>query len=236
MTITTLNSLLQNITNSDTASYSDASKYVDLTVAALFLNGEMMNSMMDWDFQGDTATANIVASITIANRYYAFPSNFLKLKRVELMADGSNWYPCAKIDIGEIATPLGNESDVTNNFSNTTPYYSIIGNKILILSGTLTAVANGIRYYFAESIVGTKADGTDLTAFAAGDDIPNISEPFQMGLVYYAAKLWFQKYQNMEMARIMDAELEKTIARMNQSKITNEKLFLKTVSDLSSYE
>jgi len=250
MQISLLDDQLNNITDTDTTSYSDALKHADLTVAAQVLTGEILSAMSDWDYQGDTATANIVASTAISNRYYAFPTNFLKLKRIDIMPDGSNWVRCNKVDIGEFSDTLGSETDVTNLFSNDKPYYSIVGNKILILSGTLTAVTNGIRYYFEEMIVGTDTEGTDLTAFAADTDVPNLPEPYQMGLVYYAAKLYFQKYGLTDRIREMNMELygypqgrpadEASIGgivgAMRKFKITNEPMILKTPSDLENYE
>jgi len=236
MTIATLQTLLRDITNTNSTSYSDTSTYNHLSAAALFLNGEYLKGATDWDFQGTTATANIVASTAIANRYYAFPSNFLKLKGIDLMADGTNWYPCSYLDLSEAMAYLGEEADVVEQFTNTEPYYTISGNKIVILSGTLTSVTNGIRYYFAESIVGKDEDGVSLTAFSAGTDIPSLPEPWQMGLIYCAAKLYFQKYGARNRAIEMDAELEKMLVRVKEFNVTGEKLFLKPVSDLENYE
>ena len=236
MNITSLQNLLRDITNTSATEYSDSDTYRHLTAASLFLNGEYLKSVMDWDYQGTTATADIVASTTIANRYYAFPTNFLKIKRIELMADGSNWYPCRYIDLGEVASTLGSEADIIERFDNTNPYYTISGNKIVILSGTLTAVTNGIRYYFAESIVGKDNTGASITAFSAGTDIPSLPEPWQMGLVHFAAKLYFQKYGQTDRIGEQDAELEKMLARVKEFSVTGEKLFIKPASDLEYYE
>jgi len=236
MNISSLQTLLRDITNTDSTSYSDASTYNHLTAAALFLNGEYLKAAIDWDFQGTTSTANIVASTAIENRYYSFPTNFLKLKGIDLKADGTNWYPCSYLDLAEALPYLGEEADVVKNFTNTQPYYTISGNKIVILSGTLTAVTAGIRYYFAESIVGKDTDGDSITAFSAGTDIPSLPEPWQMGLVYFAAKLWFQKYQIDNEITKMDAELEKMLVRLKEFNVTGEKLYFKPASDLEDFE
>ncbi len=236
MTLANLQTLTRELTNTDSTSYDDTFLNFNLTNGAKFLTSEMLDSMTDWNFQGDTATTDIVASTDISKRYYDFPTNFLKLKRVELMADGSNWYRCSYIDIGEITTPLGDETNVTDNFSNTKPYYTIIGNKIMILSGTLTDVTGGIRFYFEKGVIGKDASGADITAFSTATDVPNIPEPFQTGIAYYAAKAWFQKYGQSGRVAEMDADLEKITTRMRMSRKTDEKLYFKPASDLTQYE
>ncbi len=236
MLLSVLDDLLNDITNTDTTSYSDTLKHQHLSVAALFLNAEFMKSVWDWKFMGNTITANLVASTLITNRLYAFPANFLKITRIDIMPDGSNWKRCDFLDIGEIDHQLGVEADVTDNFSNDAPFYTIIGNKIMILSGTLTAVTNGIRYWFSEGIVGKNTGGTSITSFTTDSDVPELPEPYQMGLVYYAAKLFFQKFENQQGIVNMDNEVEKIIARMKEFTITNEKPFIKIASDLEDFE
>jgi len=253
MVLSKLHDLLNNLTNTDTTSYTDAEKSTDLTGAAQVLTGEIISALMDWDYQGDTATANIVASTAITNRYYAFPTNFLKLKSVYLMADGTNWRKCTYIDIGEVGS-LGKEADVVAQFSNDTPYYSIVGNKILILSGTLSAVTTGLRYYFTEMVIGVDKDGVDITTFNAvtgtSDDVPNMPSPYQMGLVYYAAKLYYQRFQIWEAVQDMNRELYGNpngraadenriggiVGAMRKFKVTEEKSIVQPASSLENYE
>ena len=232
MKISKLDDLLNNITNTDATSYSDADKHQDLSVAGKYFLGIMLESMTDWNITGDTATDDLVAN----QREYDFPTNFIKLKRLDLKLDGTNWYRATYIDEGEISDSIASESDITEQFTNTEPYYTFRGNKIFILSGTIKDVTDGIKYTFAEMIVGRDSSGSDLTDFSDDNDEPIIPEPYQIGLVYYAAKLWFQKYGMTDRAREMDIEVEKVIARMRQYRITDEKMMLKPASTLENYE
>ena len=186
---------------------------------------------------GTTALANLVASTTIANREYAFPTRFLRLKRIDLKLDGTNWVRAAWIDGGEVGASLGDEAAVVSKFTNANPYYTLRGDKIIILSGTITAVTEGIRYTFSESIVGNNASASPIALFNAtlSTDIPSLPEPYQMGLVYYASKLYFQKIEETNRVREMDAEVEKIIARMGEFEPTEDFPRLKIVSDLDNY-
>lgn len=238
MEISKIDDLLQDITNSNANSYSDDLKHKHLTIAALFLNIEYLKAVYDWAFMGDTATANIVASDSsdITKRFYAFPTNFLKITRIDIKIDGTNWNRCVFVDIGEIGGALGRDLDITNKFTNSEPYYTIIGNKIVILSGILAVVSGGIRYWFSEGIVGRDNSGDSITSFTADTDVPELPEPYQMGLVYYAAKLFDQKFELFSHARAMDYELEKLVKSMKEFTVSDDTPSLQSALNLDDFE
>lgn len=66
------------------------------------------------------ATTPLVAS----QRDYQFDSiSFLKIKRVDVTYDGTNWYRATPFDSGTYQEGLGNDTLVDKNFDKSAPYY-----------------------------------------------------------------------------------------------------------------
>ena len=233
-TISTLNSQTRFLTNTDSTSYSSSDLYANLTRWAHLFTAEIIDAQDDWDFQGEIATANLVAN----QREYIFPTNTLKIKRIELKLDGSNWVVANFIDASEIGTPLSSETDITSKFDNTTPFVSPFDKGFQIYSGTITSVTNGIKIWYSEEIVGVDTSGNDITSFSADTDKPNIAEAFQRGLIHGAAKDWFDKYELTERSREMERQINTIIEKMRQfySKRSERELLIKPVSSLENYE
>lgn len=82
------------------------------------------NDSFDWDdptkVDYPIATTPLVAS----QRDYQFDSiSFLKLKRVDITYDGTNWHRATPFDSGAYYDGLGNDSKVDENFTKTAPMY-----------------------------------------------------------------------------------------------------------------
>lgn len=232
--ITTLISQTRFLTNTDSSSYSDADIQANLTRWSHLFTTEILDIQDDWDFQGEIATADLVAN----QREYVFPADILKIKRIELKLDGSNWRVANFIDEAEIGTSIASEEDIVRRFNNTNPYVSLFDRSIFIYSGTISDVTAGIKIWYSEEIVGKDNNGNDITAFSAGTDTPNIAEAFQRGLVYGAAKDWFDKYNMTERSREMERQVNTIIEKMKQfySKRSEAKILIKTASQLEDYE
>jgi len=186
MTITTLQDYIDDIANTDSDSYSATNKKAALTRWAHILTEEVIDAQDDWDFQGEIATADLAAN----QREYSFPSDILKIKRIDLMLDGSNWTRTYWIDESEIQSSIASESDIAENFDNSEPYIALMDDSFFIFSGTITAVTAGIKIWYSEEIVGKDTTGADVTSFTADTDTPNIRAFAQMGLVYGSVLDW----------------------------------------------
>jgi hypothetical protein len=201
--ISTLDDYIDDIANTDTTSYTDADKHASMTRWAHIITEEIIDAQDDWDFQGEIATANLVAN----QREYTFPTDILKIKRIELKLDGSNWYPANWIDESEIGTSIASESDITENFDNTKPYVALLDKSFFIYSGTITAVTGGIKIWYSEEIVGVDTNGTDITSFSADTDKSNLAEFAQMALVCGAVLDFADRYENVNLAARMNLRL-----------------------------
>lgn len=102
------------------------------------------------------ATASLVAN----QREYALPSDLIALRRVEVSFDGSEWIKLLPFDLSNIAVPT-TEAEITATFSNidSNAYYDLMRRSIVIYSGTIIAVTNGLKIW--HEIM--PADVSDLT-------------------------------------------------------------------------
>ena len=178
--ISTLDDYIDDIAGTDSTSFSDADKHAAQTRWAHILTEEVIDAQGDWDFQGEIATANLVAN----QREYVFPTDILKIKRIDLKLDGTNWTTVHWLDESEIPNSAAHESDITENFSNSDPYATLYDKSFFIWSGTIAAVTGGIKIWYSEEIVGVDTNGDDISSFSADTDKPNLAEFAQMGLVY----------------------------------------------------
>lgn len=71
----------------------------------------------------------------------------IKVLRVEVTYDGSNWAVATPVQYSQIATPTITETDVDNNFSTSEPYYSIFNNNIYLLPDADASVSAGMRIF-----------------------------------------------------------------------------------------
>jgi hypothetical protein len=233
-TLSTLQTRVRRRTNTDTTSYTDDQINDSLTEWAHLFTTEILDAQDCWDFQGEIAYANLVAN----QREYTFPTDILKIKRIDLKLDGTNWVAARWVDESEISTPISSETDITENFSNEEPYVSLFDKSLFIFSGTIADVAAGIKIWYNEEIIGYDSESADITSFSNSTDRPNIAEAFQRGLVYGAAKDWFDEYGEYNQSKEMDNQIEKIIARMRQfySKRSDREIIFKTASSLENYE
>ncbi len=93
-----------------------------------------------------TATANLIAT----QRDYPLGATlkFLKLKRVDVTYDGTNWYQATPFDSGAYSDGLGNETLTdANHFSDIThPFFDVKANSIFLYPmATTTQVAAGAQ-------------------------------------------------------------------------------------------
>lgn len=200
--ISTLDNYIDDFAGTDTTSFSDADKHAAQTRWAHTITEEVIDAQGDWDFQGETATANLVAN----QREYAFPTDILKIKRIDLKLDGTNWTPVHWLDESEIPNSAASESDITENFNNSNPYITLYDKSFFVWSGTITSVTGGIKIWYSEEIVGVDDSGDDISSFTADTDSSNLAEFAQMGLVFGPILDWCEN-RNPGLANRMNIRL-----------------------------
>lgn len=191
------------ITNTNTTTYSNADLDASLNMYNQLFVTEILDSMDGWDFQGETATADLVAG----QQEYVFPSDLLRIKRIEVSYDGSKWARAEQFDINQRRAATDANS-ITRDFSSYQPYADMYDNSVFLYPIPDTNVAGGIKIWYEK----------EVDQLVNDLDAPVFSEPFHKGLCYGAAKDYFQKYieKNGNSAKLQqaDADMQNYIQKM----------------------
>jgi len=213
------------LTNTDDNSYPDLDLKRNINRYYHLVVGEILASMDDWDFQGEIATTDLKAD----QREYYFPMDCLRIKRVELKLDGTNYKVATFFDINETGKVLATEADITSEFDNDNPYVDMYDQSMFIFSGPVKDVTDGIMVWYED----------EVTELSADTDEPLIAEPYQRALVYGASKDFFARLEMKDRTQEMDGELEKTLSRLRNfygNKNADRKFILKSATSSEDYE
>lgn len=167
--------------NADSNSYPNPE--IDASINRYYqtIVNEAIKSNDSWDFQGERATADLVAD----QKEYTFPTDLIKVKRVEITYDGTNWYKCRIFDI-ETRDGSLDDTTVNKDFTTTDPYVDLYDNSMFIYPIPSAAVTGGLKIWYQK----------EITELSADTDEPSIQESFHIGLAYGAAKDYLE--QNLD--------------------------------------
>jgi hypothetical protein len=169
----------------------------------------ILDAQDGWDFDDRNFTDYPIATtpLVAGQRDYTFPVSLkiLKIKRVDITYDGTNWYQATARDSGAMDIPLGNATNEDTNFTFSSPVYDVKANAVWVYpmatSGQVSAGAK-IRIEFFREIYEFSA--TDTTQ-EIGFDKPFHQMVTLGASVEYAvaknlpnAKSLFELYSDME--------------------------------------
>lgn len=210
------------ITDTDTVTFTDADLDASLNMYYDLFCTEILDSMDEWDFQAEIATSDLVAS----QQEYVLPTDILKIKRVEVTYDWSNWYKAEPMDVNEVGHATDTTS-ISNHFIASEPYFDIMDTSLMLYPIPTANVTAGIKIWFEKL----------ETQLSADTDEPNIARPFHKGLCYGAAKDYFEKYidigSNATKAQTAGSNLETYIQR---AKVFYRKKHQDRPYNVSSYD
>jgi len=136
----------------------------------------ILEAQDEWDFDDilnsnyPIATTNLVAE----QQDYALPAGagvdndrVLKIQRVEITYDGTNWYKAEPFDIAEKGTAIGTSTDINKDFSQTQPYYDVRYGSIFLYPIPTADVTAGLKIWFLRRItdIFTPSDTTQEPSF-----------------------------------------------------------------------
>lgn len=161
----------------------------------------ILQSVDGWEFNDGTATANLVAS----QQAYTFnqgSSSFnvtdvLKISRVEVTYDGTNWYKASPMQLNDFNLAKSQASNISGTFSTTSPYYDIHHNTIDLYPVPTANVTAGLKIYY----------DLDITDLAAAGDTPIIPAEFHRILSLGAAFDWAST-RNQDMAAALKSQID----------------------------
>jgi len=188
----------------------------------------ILEAQDDWDFDDINKTDYPVATTPlVANqRDYTLPASLkvLKVKRVDVTYDGTNYYRAAAIDSGAYSQPLGNDTLVDAQFSTSDPRYDVKGNSIWLYPRASSSTGTLRVEFFREPTEFTTASTTAE---------PGFDEPFHRILSlgasfeYAMSKQLPFKQDLFTMLQDMEARLKRYYGRKNEDTV----LVMKSVYD-----
>jgi len=141
-----------------------------LTDAELIIMANVVKDKLIWEaLEADEdiflvpTTQNLVAN----QREYPLLSSLLsRIKRVEAKLDGSNFIKLYEFDLPQHKFPISTEADIVDKFGNDerTAFYDIMRESIVIYSGTISNVTNGLRIWVNTTV-------PDITSMASTTDM-----------------------------------------------------------------
>lgn len=190
-----LRNFARDLTDTDSTTYTDAklnasiNRYYDLATT------DILEAMDEWDFQAEISIADLVAG----QQEYVFPSDILKIKRIDVKLDGVKWYNVRFMDVNEVKT-AADDTTIAANFVTSEPRADLMDRSLMLYPIPTASVTGGIRIWYEKLETLLVDDG----------DEPNFSRPFHKLLAIGAAIDYFKKRvgQNDNATKLADARAE----------------------------
>lgn len=190
----------RSLTHTDTTSYTDANLLIDINLWYQKVADMILGSQDDSDFDDNRNTTYPIETTPMqANvRDYLVPvsEKMLKLKRVDVTWDGTNWYRAEPFDSGTFATGMGfsnassTDAGFDANFDKLNPRYDYAYSAIWIMPmPTAADVTNGgkIRAEWQRNV--TPFTASDYTSVLTDSTVvPGFDPSFHLILAYGAAR------------------------------------------------
>lgn len=134
----------------------------------------------DWDDTNHTDYPIATTALVASQQDYTFPASLkiLKIKRVEVALDGSNWKKAEPFDVNERSNP-STSSSISQDFSTSEPFYDVVGNAIFLYPIPAVSGSGLLKIWFQR----------EMDEFTSADTTqePGIEEPFHPMLAIGAA-------------------------------------------------
>ncbi|MCK9370793.1 hypothetical protein M0R04_12860 [Candidatus Dojkabacteria bacterium] len=236
MTLAEISTRITFLTQQNTNAFSAANRALLINNAVDDIQISILQSMDDWNFD-DYAAGNInqwpktynLAANTQTVDIDVVTNKILRVDRVEVSYDGTNWYKATAFNIGESLESV-NTTKVNSDFSTSSPYYALVGETVYLFPIPTSAVTGGLRVWFTRSM--TSYSSSDLTT---GTAVPGFDTQFHELVPLKVAYDWVcanspdnQAKAGMLMNKIM--MMEDKMKKHYGYKNSNRKINLKTSS------
>lgn len=188
MTIADILADIRFLTRTDSNEYTNAAITIAVNSWYQKANDIILSYQDGWDFDdpkwGDTGnvkTYNLTADTQNVD-IDTETNKIIKLKRVEVTYDGTNWYKAEPMDINEFSKGTGTATNISGSFTKSEPYYDMVGEEIFLYPTPTANVTNGLKLWFSRDVdVFTSAEVT------AGTVSPGLANQFHRYLSVGAA-------------------------------------------------
>lgn len=177
------------LVDADTTSYTNAQFLTDLNlwnhkIVTMILNAQ---DESDWDDPNHGDYPELTFSLVASQRDYAIAvsEKVLKLKKLNITYDGTNWYKAEPIDSSEIGDSYGNDTTLDSQFSKSAPRYDYKYGALWIYPrADATDVANGAQGRAEWERQFKEFTSSDVTT---GTAVPGFDDPWHHMLSYGCA-------------------------------------------------
>ena len=87
-------------------------------------------------------------NINPVQEYYRLPPDCMRVKRVEVTYDGSQWRKMREIDAGQVENYALDPTSIKNYYNTTSPYYEIYGDSIYLRPIPSTSISLGLKLWY----------------------------------------------------------------------------------------
>lgn len=196
----------------------------------------ILRSQDTWDFDDSNKTDYPIATtpLVAGQRDYSFPASLdiLRIKRVDITYDGSNYYHATAIDSGEFGDGLGNSTLEDNNFDVSAPAYDAKSNTVWVYPlANASQVAAGAKIrieFYRELDDFTTADTTQE---------PGIDRPWHE-MIPLGASIKYAAIKNMVNVKSMKVLYDEKMQMLREyygRKIDDKATSLNHVVDMTDY-
>ncbi len=174
------------------------------------------------NYFGVISYKSLIASEDETKREYNLPNDILNnLVKIEVKLDGTNWIPAERIELTPQTGFRFQEDWIRLNYSNSKPKYAIFRNSIIILSGEIEAVSNGLRLWYInypDNIADLTEDTTDLSEATDPDSDIFVGFPTQFHeLLSRAVRIDYKSTYELPLTgreTLYDIDLQNKIKRL----------------------
>lgn len=228
MTLGDINNKITALTGAETTAYLNSDRVIDINVWFQNVVGMILDAQDETDYDDPRYAALSTYTIPLTtNRKYDIPTtkNLLKIKRLDITYDGTNYYRAEPVDGGEIQFGLGNETIVDGKFDKASPRYEIRGQSILIYPrANATDVAAG-----GQMVLDYERAAMDFTEIdlSTGTIIPGVDYNFHIMLALGPAYEYCSQNDLADKAKLYKGMLdgyEVRLRRQYGSKQTDREL------------
>lgn len=210
------------LTHSDTSSYTAANLLIDINIWYQKAVTMIFESQDDTDFDDmrNTTYPIVTTSLVAGQRDYSIPvsEQMLKIKRVDVTYDGTNYFRATPFDSGVPQFGFGNATNEDANFIKQAPQYDVQYNSIflypLAIASDVSAGAKMQVEWERNITVFTSADYT--TDPSDSTVVLGFDAPFHP-LVAYGAAYEFANANNLPQLQNIKNDLQDWEARMRQA-------------------
>lgn len=223
MTLSELQTDVRWKTRTTTAEYADTDLNRAINAGYHFFAMKILEAQDAWDFQGQIATANVVAS----QQEYTFPTDILKVKRADITFDGTEWHRVQIFNVSEDPAALDTQH-IADNYNKQRPYMALMRNSLFIYPAPDANVTAGLRLWYSQ----------EVTALSVSGDEPTIEEAFHVGLSEWAAKAYFDRKGFVNDSQLAQANIDRIVQEMEEfygSRIQDEYKAIGSSSALGDY-